>query len=152
MPLWRACAERGLPVIVQNGVPADVRALVEAVPDLAVVFAHFCGAGFGPEADYQQRLAIVASSPNVYTDTGALAHRQRYPFAQAKVTLQRALERIRAEDILWGSDYPRPGLVADASYKQQLEFVTVECDFMSAVQRDRILGGTALAIYPWGAV
>ena len=30
--------------------------------------------------------------------------------------------------IVWGSDYHRPGLVADASYKQQLEFITVECD------------------------
>ena len=149
MPLWLSCAERGLPVVVQNGLPEDVRRLVDAVPDLKVVFSHFCAAGFGPEDSYIQRLEIVASSPNVYTDTGALTHRQRYPFSGARETLLRALERISADDILWGSDYPRPPLVADASYKQQLEFITVECDFLDDDQRARILAGTALEVYPW---
>ena len=149
MPLWNACAERGLPVVVQNGVPKDVRRLVDAVPDLKVVFSHFCAAGFGPEEEHLERLAIVASSPNVYTDTGALTHRQRYPFQQGKETLLRAFEHISARDIMWGSDYPRPPLVADASYKQQFEFITIECDFLDDDQRERMLSGTALEVYPW---
>ena len=60
-----------------------------------------------------------------------------------------AVGMVGADKIAWGSDYPRPGLVADASYKQQLEFITVECDFMSEQQRAQIPGGTALRVYQW---
>ena len=59
------------------------------------------------------------------------------------------MEAVGAEKISWGSDYPRPGLVVDASYKQQLEFITVECDFLSEEQQHQILGGTALNVYKW---
>ena len=56
---------------------------------------------------------------------------------------------VGANKIAWGSDYPRPPLVADSSYKQQLEFITVECDFLTDSQRQQILAGTALSVYQW---
>jgi len=40
--------------------------------------------------------------------------------------------------------------VAEASYKQQLEFITVECAFLTEADRAEILAGTALRVYPWG--
>ncbi|MHB1356532.1 MAG: amidohydrolase family protein [Anaerolineae bacterium] len=57
-----------------------------------------------------------------------------------------------ADKIAWGSDYPRPPLHADNSYKQQLEFITTECRFLTAEQRDQILFRTALRVYQWDAV
>ena len=149
MPLWQACAERGLPIVLKNGAPAEIRRLVKTAPDLKIVLSHFAGAGANSTDEYRERLEIVASSPNVYIDSGGLPHRQRYPFSQAKECLHQAVEKVGAERISWGSDYPRPGLVADASYKQQLEFITLECDFLSGVQREQILGGTALRVYSW---
>ena len=80
-----------------------------------------------------------------------MTFRHRYPFARCKELLHEAVETVGANKISWGSDYPRPGLVADASYKQQLEFITVECDFLSDKQRKQILGGTALRFYKWDA-
>lgn len=148
MPLWEACAERGLPIVLKNGAPDEVRRLVRAVPDLKVVFSHFAGV-VGPAEAYLERLDLAASYPNVYIDTGGFTVFQPCPFSQAKEWLQEALETVGANKIAWGSDYPRPPLVADASYKQQLEFITVECDFVTAEQRDQILGGTALAVYAW---
>ncbi|MEA3408439.1 MAG: amidohydrolase family protein [Chloroflexota bacterium] len=148
MPLWERCAERGLPVVCKNGVPDDIRKLIAAVPELKVVLSHFAGS-FGPEDEYRERIEIVASSPNVYVDSGALTFRQRHPFSEAKERLHEAVEIIGADKIAWGSDYPRPGLVADASYKQQLEFITVECDFLSEEQQEQILGKTALRVYKW---
>ena len=94
-------------------------------------------------------LNIAASFPNVTIDSGALTYRQRYPFSLAKEKLHEAVEIVGADKIAWGSDYPRPGLVADASYKQQLEFITIECDFLTEEQRQQILGGTALRVYQW---
>lgn len=149
-PLWKSCAERGLPVVLKNGAPAEVRKLVTQVPNLKIVLSHFAGVS-GPLDDYRDRLEIVASSPNVTIDSGALTFRHRYHFAQSKERLHEAVERIGADKIAWGSDYPRPGLVADASYKQQLEFITVECDFLTDRQREQILGGTALRVYRWDA-
>jgi predicted TIM-barrel fold metal-dependent hydrolase len=148
MPLWEACAERGLPVVLQNGVPADIAKLAKALPELKIVLSHFSGAA-GPADEHHQRLEIVASCPNVYTDTGGLTHRYRYPFPEPKDVLRSALAMVGAHKIAWGSDYPRPTLVADNSYKQQLEFITVECDFLSDAQREQMLFRTALGIYPW---
>ncbi len=147
-PMWRACAQRGLPVVLKNGAPDEIRRLIKLAPDLKIVLSHFAGCS-GSEEDYQERIRIVANSPNVYIDSGALTYRQRYPFPQAQERLQAALEVVSADKIAWGSDYPRPGLVVDASYKQQLEFITVECDFLSEEQRQQILSGTALQVYRW---
>lgn len=148
MPLWEICAEQELPVVLQNGVPSDVGKLAEAVPELKIVLSHFAGAR-GPLEEHLERLEVVASSSNVYVDSGGLTFRHRYPFPESQKTLQRAVELVGAEKIAWGSDYPRPGLVADASYKQQLEFITIECDFLTEAERQQILSGTALQIYKW---
>lgn len=150
IPLWERCAERGLPVVLKNGDPGQVRSLVRRVPDLKIVLSHFGGC-FGPTQDYEARLALAASCAHVTLDTGALTYRRPYPFSESKERLHQAVEAIGADKIAWGSDYPRPGLVADASYRQQLEFVTVECDFLTDAQRDQILGGTALGVYQWDA-
>lgn len=91
----------------------------------------------------------MATSSNVYLNSGGLTFRHRYPFVEPQKKLRRALEMLRAEKIAWGSDYPRPGLVADASYKQQLEFITIECDFLTEKERERIVGGTVLDVYQW---
>jgi len=148
MPLWERCADRGLPIVLKNGAPADVQNLVNKLPDLKIVLSHFCGA-FGPKDEYDQRLDIIASSENTYADAGALTFRHRCPFTESQERLHAAVEKIGADRICWGSDYPRPGLVADASYKQQLEFITIDCDFLSEEQREWILGKTALGVYQW---
>ncbi len=150
MPLWAACAERGLPVVLKNGDPADIKKLVTALPNLKLVLSHFGGAS-GSGHGYAQRLAIAADAENVILDCGGLTFRRAHPWPETVEQLQKAVERIGAHKIAWGSDYPRPGLVADASYKQQLEFITDLCTFLTAEQREQILSGTALRIYQWGA-
>ncbi len=147
-PMWRACAERGLPVVLKNGDPGEIRRLIKLVPDLKIVFSHFAGSS-GPEEEHQERIRLAADFPNVYIDTGGAAYRHRYPFPKVQERLQAALDVISAEKLAWGSDYPRPSLIVDSSYKQQLELMTIECDFLTEEQRHQILGGTALRVYNW---
>jgi L-galactono-1,5-lactonase len=147
MPLWQTCAERGLPIVLKDGAPDDVRKLAKAVPSLKIVLSHFAS-GYN-EPEHLQKLDIVAEFPNVYIDAGAITYMHRAPFPKAKENLRRAVNKVGAEKIAWGSDYPRPGLVADNSYKQQLEFITLECDFLTEAQRAQILSGTALKVYVW---
>jgi len=149
-PLWQLCAERGLPIVIKDGTPAEIRKLVSMVPGLKIVLSHF-GGMFGTLADWRERAAIAAENAHVIFDAGAISYGQRYPFAKAKERLQEAVETMGASKIAWGSDYPRPDLVANASYKQQLEFITVECDFLSAEEKEQILSGTALRTYVWDA-
>ena len=149
MPLWQACADRGLPIVLKDGAPDDVRRLVAAVPGLKIVLSHFGGCS-GPREEHEERLRIAADSEHVYLDSGALTYRQKYPFVEAQERLQQAVETVGAGKIVWGSDYPRPQLVADNSYKQQLAFITHECGFLTEAQRDQILGGTASSVYCWG--
>jgi predicted TIM-barrel fold metal-dependent hydrolase len=147
-PVWDACAERGLPVVLKNGAPETVGALLAATPGLKVVFSHFAGA-WDPIETFRERLRIAADHPNVTLDSGGLTYRHRYPFPHPKELLHEAVETVGAEKIAWGSDYPRPGLVVEASYQQQLDFFTIECDFLTDAQREAIFSGTALRVYRW---
>lgn len=147
-PMWHACAERGLPVVLKNGAPDEIRRLIKLAPDLKIVFSHFAGSS-GPEEEHQERIRLAADFPNVYIDTGGAAYRHRYPFLKVQERLQAALDVISAEKLAWGSDYPRPSLIVDSSYKQQLELITIECEFVTEEQRHQILGGTALRVYNW---
>ena len=135
-------------MVLKNGQPDEIRRLVDLAPGLKIVLSHFAGSS-GPVDEFQARLEIVASCPTVYVDSGGMTYQHRYPFREPKEQLRVALEIVGAQKIAWGSDYPRPGLVADASYRQQLEFITVECDFLKDAERERILAGTALEIYRW---
>jgi len=148
-PLWQACASDGLPVVLKNGTPQDIRKLVKLAPGLKIVESHFAGFLGGSREEWEERLRIAASEPDVYVDAGAITFRYKYPFPESQQALQHAVDICGADKISWGSDYPRPGLVVDASYKQQLEFITVECDFLSEEQRAAILGGTADKVYCW---
>jgi predicted TIM-barrel fold metal-dependent hydrolase len=148
-PVWAACAERGYPVVLKNGTPATARRLLAAAPGLKVVFSHFAGAS-GPIEEFRERLAIVAGEEHATIDSGGLTYRHRYPFPRCQELLHEAVERVGAAKIAWGSDYPRPGLVVDTSYQQQIDFVTVECTFLSDAQREEVLSGTALRVYAWG--
>jgi predicted TIM-barrel fold metal-dependent hydrolase len=148
MPLWEACQERGLPVVLKNGDTGDIDRLATRLPDLKIVLSHF--GGFR-ESVNRERIAVIQAHGNVTLDSGGLPHRMRYPFAQAQEVMHEVVEAVGADRIAWGSDYPRPTLTADVSYKQQLEFITLECDFLSPVQREQIVSGTALRIYPWAS-
>jgi predicted TIM-barrel fold metal-dependent hydrolase len=135
LPLWKLCGERGLPVVLKNGRPSDVAKLIKKVPGLKVVFSHFAGVAGDPR-DNRERLAITADNASVFIDSGGLVFRQPYPFDQAKENLHEAVEKVGARKIAWGTDYPRPGLTADISLKQQLDFITLECDFQSETQKN----------------
>ncbi|MBD3183695.1 amidohydrolase family protein [Candidatus Poribacteria bacterium] len=146
--LWKTCAERGLPVVLKNGAPEEIRRLIKLVPDLKIVLSHFAG-NSGPKDDHIERLRFVADFPNLYIDTGGSTFQKRYPFSEVKEQLHAAVEMAGADKISWGSDYPRPGLVVDNSYKQQLDFIAIDCDFLADEQREMILGGTASRVYKW---
>ena len=146
-PVWDACAERGLPVVLRTARPRPwARSWRRRRGSGGVL--PLCR-GVGPDRDLSRAPAHRGGPPNVTLDSGGLTYRHRYPFPHPKELLHEAVETVGAEKIAWGSDYPRPGLVVEASYQQQLDFFTIECDFLTDAQREAIFSGTALRVYRW---
>jgi L-galactono-1,5-lactonase len=141
IPVWRECADRGLPLVLKNGVVEDVRRLAEMLPSLKIVLSHLAG---GSEAHWQ----LVADCPGLHMDSGGVTYmRGRYPWPTAQEMLRAAVEAVGAEKIMWGTDYPR--LMVDASYQQQIDLMRHECDFLSEEQLRLIMGENALRVFPW---
>jgi L-fuconolactonase len=124
-----------------------------AVGDLAErhpavpVLLHHQGLAADPEA--ADGLMALASVPNAYVKASGfhylVSRPWSYPFAEARPGFRRLVEEFGADRMLWGSDYPvcaKYGI----GYRQSLEVVRTECDFLDERELDAILGGTAAAL------
>lgn len=147
-PLWERIAHHGGLVIFHTGfeefyggsLPLDgFRAILDAFPDLVVVFAHANYPGVGEALD------MVARYPNVYLDTVHVFARVTEGWAPGRS--QRAIwDRLREglaafpDRIMFGTDHPSgTGTLADM-YRDVRDF-----GLPPALQA-RLLGENALAL------
>ena len=75
-----------------------------------------------------------------------------YPYPEARALIRDLRERYGAEKLVWGSDMPN--LERFCTYRQGVDYIRRHCDFLSAEEKDRILGGNLadlLGIAPGGA-
>ena len=151
MKVWERCAELGMRVVVHMAPGRDMAAqadnVVTSLPDLTFVVAHL---GLPPRPGWRAQVAL-AKHPNVFLDASGLtalfAH-EGYPFPGAQAALKEALRMVGPGKIMWGSDYPR--CIVDVSYREILGLFQRECPFLGSDERERILGGTASAVYRFG--
>jgi predicted TIM-barrel fold metal-dependent hydrolase len=68
-----------------------------------------------------------------------------YPYQEAQPLIRDLRDRLGAEKLLWGSDMPN--VERFCTYRQSLHYVQRYCDFLSASDMDRILGGNAARLY-----
>lgn len=100
-PVYRACAQLGLPVLFHVGdqntdasSPTRIRHIAERVPELTVIAAHMCGYSVWDEAEEQ-----LIGTP-VYTETSD---------ALIGLTPERVyalIEKHGVDRVMFGSDYP----------------------------------------------
>lgn len=64
-----------------------------------------------------------------------------YPYPEAQALIRGLRDRFGAGKLVWGSDMPN--VERFCTYRQCLEYVRRYCDFLSAAEKDRILGGNA---------
>lgn len=74
---------------------------------------------------------------------------EAYPFPKAREYMKQLYERVGADRLMWGSNYPPTLRVC--SYKEAVDFIGEGCDFISAADKTKILGGTATRVLrlPW---
>lgn len=143
-PLYQACAELGVPLLVHCGLswslvgqskyarPLDLELAVQAFPRLRWVIAH-CGWPWVEEA-----LLLALKYRNVYLDTsvvtsGIPADSLRQVLAE-RVGLE-VLERSLPRQLLFGSNYPRADIRRTVRGLAALPF--------SPSLRGRLMGGNA---------
>ena len=62
-----------------------------------------------------------------------------YPMPQIRSTLEQVVENIGVDRLIWGTDIPM--VMRFVTYRQSLEFLRVNLDFLTKDEIGRIVGG-----------
>ncbi|WP_204275412.1 amidohydrolase family protein, partial [Enterobacter hormaechei] len=62
------------------------------------------------------------------------------PYVEAQVLVREMRDLFGAAKLIWGSDMPN--VERFCTYRQSLDYVRRHCSFLSASEKDAILGGT----------
>ena len=68
-----------------------------------------------------------------------------YPYPEAQTLLQDMCKLFGSDRIMWGSDMPN--VERFCTYKQSLDYVRRYCEFLTAREKDLILGDTCATFY-----
>jgi predicted TIM-barrel fold metal-dependent hydrolase len=64
-----------------------------------------------------------------------------YPYPEAQALIRGLRDRFGAASLVWGSDMPN--VERFCTYRQCVDYVRRYCAFLTATEKDRILGGNA---------
>lgn len=132
----------------------EVAQLIARHPQLRIVIAHLGQPPIAHRTDPQldalwQEQILLGRHEHVWFDFSSLpaycAGVDEYPFASACAYIQRAVELIGPQKLLWGTD--APGLLTHATYPQLLHYVSNACDFLSPASLQDLLGNNAQRAY-----
>lgn len=157
--LWPAAERQGVIVVLDLGAVGAaayqteaVEKIVAAHPALRVVIAHLGQPPLTAPDDvklntlWEAQIALGRHA-NVWFDLAALPAYapEDYPFPTALRYIARAVERIGATRLMWGSDVP--GLLGQATYPQLLSYLTRHSQFLTDEARAAVLGGNAERLF-----
>jgi predicted TIM-barrel fold metal-dependent hydrolase len=110
--------------------------------------AHFAGRGqwdFPPEvlgAYRRDNLLIEIMFPITWGGVW------EYPYPEAQELIRGMRDHFGAGKLVWGSDMPN--LERFCTYRQCVDYVRKHCAFLSAAEKDAILGGNAAQLLGLG--
>ena len=122
----------------------ELREVARTFKKLIIILRHF---GMAGHDGWLEQLNLV-EEPNIYIESGGITWLFRHegpPFPGAREAIYEAVKRVGADNIMWGSDFPRT--MIDFTYEQTLDFLLDGCDFLTDDQRASILGGTAEKVF-----
>jgi L-fuconolactonase len=163
LAIWRAAERLRLPVscagTATDFAAAGFAALLEALPQLAVVIEHLGSLGQprgNPSAaETVAQVMALAHFPNVtmkITGLGEFSRRampvqQPSPFEQpVPALLQAAVAAFGPERLMWGSDYPP--VSSREGYANALRWPREQLAHLGPAACGAIFGGTALRVFP----
>jgi len=131
-------------LINPDALPALDR-MCEAYPEAPVVIDHLCRIGIGGEIVEAEVVALcgLARRGNVKVKVSAFyaLGRKRPPHDELLPLIARVHEAFGARRLMWASDCPFQ--VQNETYEDGLALVRDRCDFLSAEDKEWLLGRTA---------
>jgi predicted TIM-barrel fold metal-dependent hydrolase len=118
-----------------------------AHPGLVLVIHHLGGLSVTARSYPDDLAAVLAGAEyeHVFVKVSgfhyATAQPWNFPYRDTWSTVRELVSAYGCERLMWGSDFPAS--LGKATYAQSLEMVRTVLAFLSAEQRDQILGGTA---------
>jgi predicted TIM-barrel fold metal-dependent hydrolase len=145
--LWDTAAELDLRIVATLLTPDLPRLarMLTRTPEVPVVLDH-CGfpdLGDGPPFARAAPLLALADHPGLHLKVTSHVLEDAGAHANAFVELLAA--RFGADRLVWGSDYPQ---THDRTYAELLALGRAACAGLDARDRDRVLGGNALRLWP----
>ena len=169
-PFWHAVAAMGVPVfftiIGRGSSQADrygqsahevyleeqriLLRWMERYPDVTVVITH--GLPWksyldGDRIVFPEEVWQVFEAPQCHMELMMpiqMGGIWEYPWKQAEPTIQECVQRIGANRLMWGSDWPMVGRFC--TYRQNMDQYKAHCGFLTDDERQDILGGTAARV------
>lgn len=148
---WASCERQGIPLmILVPGLTRKVGPIAERHPGLTLVMDHMARNSSLKDdacfADLDDLLAL-ARYPNVSVKTTAVPcyTTEPYPFRNMHQYVRRIYDAFGPRRLLWGSDYTR----LPCSYQQCLDLFRKELDFLTADDKEWVLGKTAAEVLGW---
>ena len=152
--LWEEIA--ALNVVIQFHLRAEqadqVAAIAQRYPQLPLIIDHMGYPDINEPAAAFQPIVDLARYPNVYFKLSDVAGRsqQSFPYTDVHPFIQRLLHAFGAQRTVWGTGYPGHHRAKHKwpSLADELRLIREGLPFLTAADKDRILGGTAAEL--WG--
>jgi predicted TIM-barrel fold metal-dependent hydrolase len=150
MRVWERLDKLGRPIVfdINDATPEEVAALRQVLATFSQLRFTICHVGWPAREGWQER-ALLAKHPRGWVDLASLPGpffpEDEYPFTKAQELVHWTVETFGADRVMWGTDYP--GALNHATYRQQVDLIRRHCEFLSAEQKDLVLGGAAEAFW-----
>jgi L-fuconolactonase len=147
-PLLACAANLGVPLLLLTGPRrlSRLAGLLERQPDLDVIVDHMADPRLEHPEDLAALLAL-ARYPRVcvkISHTWSISH-QPYPWSDTHGLLQCVYQAFGPQRLMWSSDWPV--CLPHATYAQTLSVVRDELPWLTAADREWILGKSALRLW-----
>jgi len=149
-PVWEACAELGLRIVVCMLPPnfGRLRRVLDEFPDQAVVLDHcgFADVSGGPPFGGAAELFACAEHANLHLKvTSGVLEAAEAGGHDPRDLVDRLVTEFGADRMVWGTDYPQ---TRDRSYADLVALGRHACSRLAPSDADLVLGGTALRLWP----
>jgi predicted TIM-barrel fold metal-dependent hydrolase len=142
--VWEVCAELGLQVVVAclpEHLPRLERVL-QRFPEQPVVLDH---CGFVEPRDFETQLLGLARHASLHCKVTSHLLEAAEQQGGASAVVDRLVAEFGADRLVWGSDFPQ---THDRPYAELVALARDACVNLADRDRDLVLGGTALRLWP----
>jgi predicted TIM-barrel fold metal-dependent hydrolase len=151
---WPAAAKAGVPVMVHpNGMILEFAHIAESNPRLTLIIDHMGLSTEIAKSNIRERAIeqtlTLAKYPNVYVKVSSVPTYsfEPYPYRDMDEFVRRVVDAFGPRRCFWGSDLTVS--FDRAFYRQRISHFTEELDFLSADDKEWIMGRAILSCLGW---